>query len=132
MCTHLSIQRIDRMTGGTDGYIGTDHDLIANIHIHIIYDDQIEIGIKLIPQMNMITVRHMYRTFNKHTVRTMPENPFQNFFFLHILARTGVVIVKHHFFAVTSLRFQFLFLFDIDRICMSMFIKSHPVFDSIL
>ena len=45
MCTHLSIQRIDRMTGGTDGYIGTDHDLIANIHIHIIYDDQIEIGI---------------------------------------------------------------------------------------
>ena len=62
------------MTGGTDGYIGTYHDLLANIHIHIIYDDQIEIGIKLIPQMNMITVRHMYRTFNKHTVRTMPEN----------------------------------------------------------
>lgn len=31
--------------------------------------------------MNMITVRHMYRTFNKHTFRTMPENPFQNFFF---------------------------------------------------
>ena len=118
------------MSGGAEGHIGADRDLIANEGFSIIYQHQIEIGIEVFSDMHMVSVVHMYRRF-KEVLTATAQKVSRDLLSAYILPGMGIVVLEDHFLTVIPLLLELSFLLDIDGIGMAMFIEQHTIIDSV-
>lgn len=119
------------MTGGAEGYIGADHDLVTNEDLPIVHQHQIEIGIEVFSNMNMLTVGHMHRRLEEEPFAAATQNVSHDRLSACVLSGMGIIILEHHFLAVIPLFLELSFLLDINGIGMTMFIEQHTADNSV-
>ena len=74
MGNHLTVQWIHGMASRTQGYIGTDHNFVTNKDLAVVYQYQIEIGVEILTNMNVVTIGHMYRRLKEEPFTTASQN----------------------------------------------------------
>ena len=119
------------MSGGAEGHIGANHDLIANEDLTVIHQHQIEVGLEVFSNMYMLPVGHMYRRLEEKPFTAASQNALHDRLTACILSRMGVIVLEHHFLAVIPLILELSFLLNINRIGMTVLIKQHTAVDSV-
>ena len=97
------------MSGGAEGRIGADHDLISNKDFSIIYQHQIEIGIEVFSDMHMLTVGHMHRRLKEEPLAAASQNTLHDCLTACILSGMGIVVLEDHFLTVIPLLLELSF-----------------------
>ena len=128
---HFPVERIYWVSGGTERHIGANHDLVADEDLTVIHQHQIEIGVEILTDMDMLAVGHMNRRLKKEMIAAASKDALHNGLAVLILPGMGVVVFKHHFLAVVPLLLELLFLLNVDGICVAMFIEDHAAVDSV-
>ena len=119
------------MSGGAEGHIGSNHDLVTNEDLPIIHQHQIEVGVEVFSNMHMLPVGHMHRRLEEKPFTTASQNAFHNRLSESILSGMGVIVFKHDFLAIVVLFLELSFLLDINRIGMAVLVKQHAAVDSV-
>ena len=65
---HFPVERIYWVSGGAECHIGANHDLVADEDLTVIHQHQIEIGVEILTDMDMLTIGHMNRRLKKERV----------------------------------------------------------------
>ena len=128
---HFPVERIYRVSGGAECHIGANHDLVADEDLTVIHQHQIEIGVEILTDMDMLAVGHMNRRLKKEMIAAASKDALHNGLALFILSGVGVVIFEHYFLAVVPLFLELLFLLNINGIGMAMLIEKHAAVDSV-
>ena len=128
---HFPVERIYWVSGGAECHIGANHDLVADEDLTVIHQHQIEIGVEILADMDMLAVGHVHGRLEEKALTVASQNALHHGLAALILPGMGVVVFKHHFLAVVPLLLELLFLLNVDGIGVAMFIEDHAAVDSV-
>ena len=128
---HFPVERIYRVSGGAECHIGANHDLVADEDLTVIHQHQIEIGVEILTDMDMLAVGHVHGRLEEKILAAASQNALHHSLSVLTLPGMGVVIFKHCFLAMVPLLLELLFLLNVDGIGVTMFIEDHAAVDSV-
>ena len=105
--------------------------IVADEDLTVIHQHQIEIGVEILADMDMLAVGHVHGRLEEKALTVASQNALHHGLAALILPGMGVVVFKHHFLAVVPLLLELLFLLNVDGIGVAMFIEDHAAVDSV-